>query len=397
MLGGMIPSPQPFSSRQQIRRAVILAAMDNEQVSRVALARQSGLSKQTMSEVFRELEEDGWIEVVGRTSGSVGRSAAIYELSPRRALVFGADIGGTKIHAALADLRGDILAEMEEPTTQDGSSAFANQIVACCHKLAQEAKQPFERIAAGAFGIPGAFDPGRRELFMVPNIAGLNGYRVEEDLGHQLGFPIRVDNDVNMAAKGEMWRGEGRDVPCFVFIALGTGIGMGIINEGRILSGSRGAAGEISTLPIGGDPFDARGFHAGIFERSVASIAIRDRYVGAGGAEGLTVRDIFEQVERGDTVAAATLTEVARQIAVAIVTICAILDPQRIVMGGSIGARDELMDRVRQFLPLCTPAPPECIISTLGRRAGLLGAIGQGRDLLRDLLLTTESTKLGRS
>lgn len=387
---------QSFSSRQQIRRAVIVAAMENAQISRAALARSCGLSKQTMSDVFRDLEEDGWIEVAGRTSGSVGRSAAVYRLAPRRALLFGADVGGTKVHAALADAGGAILAEMEEPTTQAGSDAFAAQLVACCHALAAQAGQPVARIAAGALGIPGAFDPARRELFMVPNIAGLDGYAIEDDLAARLGFPVRVDNDVNMAARGEMWRGEGRDTPCFVFIALGTGIGMGIINEGRILSGARGAAGEISTLPVGGDPFDARNFHAGTLERSVGSVAIRDRYEGAGGVPRLTVRAIVDAIGNGDAVADATLTEVARQIALGIVAICAVLDPQRIVMGGSIGARTELLARIRHVLPLCMPVPPECVVSTLGPRAGLLGTLSRSRDLLADLLLTVEPSKPGR-
>lgn len=393
----MILDSQLFSSRQQIQRAVIIAAMDNEHVSRAELARLSGLSKQTMSDVFRDLEEDGWIEVVGRTSGTVGRSAAVYELRPNRALLFGADVGGTKVHTALADANGTVLAEMEEPTTQAGAEALGEQIVQCCRSLAAQADQPLGRIAAGAVGIPGAFDPASRELFMVPNIAGINGYAIEDDLQRRLGFPVRIDNDVNMAAKGEMWGGEGQNIPCFVFIALGTGIGMGIINEGRVLSGSRGAAGEIATLPIGGDPFDARNFHAGALERSVGSIAIRDRYEGGGGATGLTVRDIFDAIDRGDDIAGATLTEVARQIAISIVAIRAILDPQRIVMGGSIGAREELVERIRHFIPLCTPTPPECVVSTLGRRAGLLGAISQSRDLLRDLLLTNEPAKVGRS
>ncbi|TYC63600.1 ROK family transcriptional regulator [Rhodobacterales bacterium] len=392
----MSSSAQTFSSRHQIQRAVILAAMDDEPVSRADLARQSGLSKQTMSEVFRYLEDDGWIEVAGRTSGSVGRSAAIYELSARRALLFGADVGGTKIHAAIADVKGDILEELEIPTTQDGPDAFGQQIRECCATLARKAGISMDRIVAGAVGIPGAFDRKRRQVFMVANIASLNGYAIEDDLQKRLGFPVRVDNDVNLAAKGEMWRGEGKGVPCFVFVALGTGLGMGIINEGTILSGSRGAAGEISTLPVGGDPFDARHFHAGALEKTVGSIAIRERYEGAGGPSGLTVRDIFERLETGDTIADHTLTEVARQLSVGIVAVCAILDPERIVMGGSIGARHELLERIRSFLPLCTPTPPECVVSTLGRRAGLLGAISQSRDVLRDLLNTTEPAKLGR-
>ena len=392
----MIETPLTFSSRQHTLWTVISTAMSAGQVSRADLARVSGLSKQTMSEVFRELEDDGWLEVAGHTKGGVGRSAAMYQLSPTRALLFGADVGGTKIHAALADINGQVLAELEVTTTQDGPDAVTQQLYDACTTLAAQVNQPISRIAAGAVGIPGAFNPQTRTLFMVPNIAGMGGFAIADALEKRLGFPVRVDNDVNMAAKGEMWRGEGRDIPCFVFVAIGTGIGMGIINEGRILSGAHGAAGEISTLPIGADPYDTRNFHAGPLETSIGSIAIRQRYEGAGGKAGLTVRDIIDAIDRGDTIAAATLTEVARSLAVAILAVSAVLDPQRIVLGGSIGAREELLERIRAFMPLCIPNPPECVVSTLGRSAGLLGTISQSQDLLRQILLTTDPASIAK-
>lgn len=370
--------------------------MNDGQVSRADLARVSGLSKQTMSEVFRELEDDGWLEVAGHTKGSVGRSAAMYQLRPMRALLFGADVGGSKIHAALADINGQILAELEVPTSQDGPDAVTAQLCDACQTLAAQVNQPMSRIAAGAVGIAGAFNPRTRRMFMVPNIAGMEGFAIADELEQRLGFPIRVDNDVNMAAKGEMWRGEGRDIACFVFVALGTGIGMGIINEGRILSGANGAAGEISTLPIGADPYDSRNFHAGVLETSVGSIAIRQRYQAAGGAAGLTVRDILDAIEQGDAIAAATLDEVARTLAVAILAVSAVLDPQRIVLGGSIGARADLLQRISRFMPLCIPNPPECVVSTLGRSAGLLGTISQSQDLLRQNLLTTDPASIAK-
>ncbi len=392
------PNASPaFSTRQHLLRMVVLAAMDSGDVSRADLARASGVSKQTMSDVFRELEDDGWLEVSGQTSGSVGRSAATYRIAPRRALLFGADIGGTKIHAAIAGIDGEVLAEVEMATTQDGRTAITDQICDACRRLAREAGEPFERVVAGAIGFPGAFNPQTRTLFMVPNIAGMEGFALADALEARLGFPVRIDNDVNMAAKGEMWRGEGRDIASFVFIALGTGIGMGIINEGRILTGARGAAGEISTLPIGGDPFDTRNFHAGTLEANVGSFAIRGRYEGAGGRAGLSVREIVDAAGDGDAVAAATLTEVARQVAVAIAAISAVVDPQRVVLGGSIGARTELLERIRAVLPLCMPSPPECAVSTLGSRAGLLGAISQSRDQLRAILAVQETARIGRT
>jgi predicted NBD/HSP70 family sugar kinase len=393
----MTDAPQTYSSRQHTLWTVISTALSEGQVSRADLARISGLSKQTMSEVFRELEDDGWLELAGHTKGNVGRSAAMYQLKATRALLFGADVGGTKIHAAVADVNGQILAETEVPTTQDGPEAVVRQLHDVCAQLASQVGQPMSRIAAGAVGIPGAFNPRTKKLFMVPNIAGLEGFAIAEELEKSLGFPVRVDNDVNMAAKGEMWRGEGRDIPCFVFVAIGTGIGMGIINDGRILSGANGAAGEIATLPVGGDPYDSRNFHAGTLETSVGSIALRERYEGRGGTAGQTVRTIIDAIEKGDTIAASTLTEVARSLAVAILAVSAVLDPQRIVLGGSIGVRAELLERIRAFMPMCIPNPPECVVSTLGRNAALLGTVSQSQDLLLQMLISTDPSSIAQA
>ena len=192
-----------------------------------------------------------------------------------------------------------------------------------------------------------------------------------------------------MAAKGELWMGEGKGIDNFVFIALGTGVGMGIINERRILRGARGAAGEVATLPVGASGYDSRTFHSGALETAIGSAAIRDRYEGAGGQIGLTVRQIIDRIEGGDRIAAATLDEVARTLAEAILAVSAIVDPERVVLGGSIGARSELLERVRRFLPLCMPSPPECTISRLGSRAALFGTIAASLDRLYESLFQT--------
>lgn len=382
-----------FSSHATTRRTTLRTVMrflfDHGSISRAELARLTGLSKQTMSEVFRELEEAGWVRMTGRTQGTVGRSAATYEVCSDRAVVFGADVGGTKIQAALADMHGIILTELVEPTDARGGEHVIAQVARMSIELAERASLPMARVVVGTVGIPGAYDPRSKQLFMVPNIAGLEGSHLVDRLGALVGFDIHVDNDVNMAAKGEQWLGEGRDVDNFVFIALGTGIGMGIINERRVLRGSRGAAGEISTLPIGASAFDGRTLRAGALETMVGSGAIRGRYEGSGGEAGLTVRQIIDRIDDGDPIAITTLDEIARTLAEAILAVSAVVDPERVVLGGSIGARAELLARVRHFLPLCMTMPPACTISQLGSRAGLYGAVANSVDLLRERLFET--------
>ncbi|WP_173089103.1 ROK family transcriptional regulator [Devosia sp. 1635] len=377
------------TTRQITLRTVVHVLLDRGAVSRAELARLTGLSKQTMSEVFRDLEGGGWVQIAGKTQGGVGRSAATYELCADRALVFGADVGGTKVQAALADMHGTILAEMIEPTDARGGEQVIAQLARMSANLAGRAGVPKERIFMGSIGIPGAYDERSKRLFMVPNIAGLEGSPLAERLESATGFAVHVGNDVNMAAKGEQWMGEGRDVDNFVFIALGTGVGMGIINERQILRGARGAAGEISTLPVGADAFDGRTFHAGALETSIGSVAIRGRYEGWGGVAGLTVRQIVDRVAEGDRIAAATLDAVARTLAEAILAVSAVVDPERVVLGGSIGARPELLERVQHFLPLCMPSPPQCTISQLGSRAGLYGTVANSLDWLRKSLFQT--------
>ena len=358
-------------------------------MSRAELARLTGLSRQTMSDVLRDLEAGGWVRGVGRTSGATGRGAKTYRACAERALVFGADVGGTKVHAALADMRGRIVSELVEPTDARGGKHVIEQLARLGRDLADRAKAPSDRVLVGTVGIPGAFDRRSKRLSMVPNIAGLENSRFADDLEACVSFDVEVDNDVNMAAKGELWLGEGRGIDNFVFIALGTGVGMGVINEGRVVHGARGAAGEVATLPVGASGYDARTFRSGALETMIGSAAIRDRYEAAGGERSLTVRQMIDRIGKADRIAAATLDEVSRTLAEAILAVSAVVDPERVVLGGSIGARTEVLERVRRFLPLCMANPPECKISSLGNRAGLHGTLARSLDLLYDRLFRT--------
>jgi predicted NBD/HSP70 family sugar kinase len=369
-------------TRQITSRTVLRAIFEHAPVSRAELARLTGLSKQSMSEIVRDL--DDWLRVTGRTQGLIGRSAVTYEIEPRKAFVFGADIGGTKIHAALADLSGAIVVEVTELTDDRGGEHVLDQVVRISSALAANIGIDHRRIKAGAIGIPGAVHPRTRRLDMVPNISGITDLAFEQILKSKLGYDVYLENDVNVAARGEQWQGNGRDIANFVFVALGTGIGMGIVNEGRIIRGARGGAGEIATLPIGADPFDSRTFSSGALESAIGSAAIRGRYEGMGGTPGLTVKELFERQD--DPLVAIVIDEVARVLAMALVAICAVVDPETVIFGGSVGARSELVDRVNFHLARCIPTPPTCTVSTLGSQAGLLGAIGIALDRFRETL-----------
>jgi predicted NBD/HSP70 family sugar kinase len=191
---------------------------------------------------------------------------------------------------------------------------------------------------------------------------------------------------VIIAAKGELWAGAGNNLGSFAFLAMGTGIGLGIVADGRVVRGARGGAGEIASLPLGGNPFDSRNFPSGTLESAISSAAIVQRYKAYGGRDAETVAQVFECLANGDAHASAVIDEVARLTAVAIVSVCAVVDPAVIVTGGAIGSRVELVDRIRAVLPHCSPTPVPLLISQLGNRAAVVGAIGVALDSLHDSL-----------
>ena len=289
------------------------------------------------------------------------------------AYCFGADLGGTKLAAAIADARGRIVAESTESTDPRGGVHVAEQIASCAAKLAQSAGIDVKQTTHVMVGVPGAIDPRTGRVSQIPNIAGLEDVDVLGYLRGRFGPNVEIENDANLAMLGEQTLGCASGCNNAAFLALGTGTGLGLLINGKLFRGSHGAAGEISDLPTG----------TGAFELEVGSVAIVDRYRRQGGTAAATVRDIFRLLEEGDEVAASVLDATARRVALAVVTLQSLLDLELIVFGGSIGVRPELHERVRMALPSLYSRHITIAPSRLGDRAGLIGAVCAAAQALR--------------
>src|ERR1700735_5572627 len=294
---------------------------------------------------------------------------------------FAADLGGTKLAAAIADARGRIVAELTEPTDPRGAAHVAEQIAACADKLAQTVGIDVARARHVMVGIPGGIDPRPCRVSLIPNIAGLEDFDVLGFLRSRFGPDVAIENDVNLAMLGEHALGCASRCRNAAFLALGTGAGLGLLIDDKLFRGARGSAGEIADLPIGRDPTSQ--IPSATFELEVGSHAILDRYRRQGGTAAATVRDIFRLLEQGDEVAASILDTTARWVAVAVVTLQSLLDLELIVFGGSIGVRPELYQRVRRVLPALFSRPINIAPSQLGDRAGLIGAVCSAAHALR--------------
>jgi predicted NBD/HSP70 family sugar kinase len=287
--------------------------------------------------------------------------------------VLGVDLGGSNVRAVLADASGRIVADAGAPTAQDDARAVVAQIAHLCRDVATSGSIPLSRIAAAGLGVPGAVHAERRELRLAPNLPSFVELDLAGVLGEELGVPVVLDNDVNVATLAEQRQGLGAGLADFAFIAVGTGIGMGIVASGRLQRGATGAAGEIAYLPLGRDPFEPGHQVHGSLEEAAGGVGVARRYAELSG-DAISALDVYERAATGDPHARAVLDEQARAIALAVVSAQSMLDPALVVFGGGIGSRADLIARVRTYVGRLTGLHLAIEASRLGERAGLIGA-----------------------
>lgn len=386
----------PRISRQFSQRSVMEAIVQGGPISRASISKLTGLSKQTISEIVRDLEVDGWVRETGRTSGHVGRSAVTYELVVDAAYIVAVDLGGTKVRVAVTDLAGQIVAEDTAPTDPRGGLPLIAEIAGMALSSAKAAKVPAEKLRLAVIGVPGAPDSRSGRVLLAPNIRDFDRMDVLDAFKQAFGFDVVLENDVNLAALGESWQGQGQGIDNLAYVALGTGIGSGLILGGNLVRGAANAAGEMGFLPIGTDPFDPESLRVGAYERAVATHGIIERYENATG-EKIAVPAVFERAAAGDATAQGVIDETARQVACGIAAISAIANPQLVILGGSIGQRPEILERARHFLPQCFPYPVTVVSGDLGARAALVGATAVGLSQLHNTLFGVAAPSTGIS
>lgn len=207
-------------------------------------------------------------------------------MSPRT--LVGLDLGGTKLRGAIADEAGALFGELLEPTLQGAASEMIDQMVAMVRRLATDATATVDAVGVAVGAAP---DPGTGRLDSVANMPGLRGVALAHELERELGIPIVVENDANLAALAEGSSGVAAGIRDYIVIALGTGIGVGIVSDGQLLHGWRGMAGEVAFLPLGGKPGSAAAERVGTYESAVGGAAVQSRIEAASTVAGAIRRD----------------------------------------------------------------------------------------------------------
>ncbi len=336
-----------------------------------------------------------------------GRRSKKYSLNGNFGLVAGIDIGATSIDLAIADFSGELLVRYSEPASvKDGPIRILGRVCSLLEKLIQEGGLSSKKLNGIGIGVPGPVDFSVGNLVSPPIMPGWDRYPIIQTV--QQWFPssnVVVDNDVNVMALGEIYQGAGKGVDNLIFVKIGTGIGAGIICEGKIYRGSSGCAGDIGHIGVDKNGPLCHCGNKGCLEAVAAGPAIAGRALTAAQAgrspilmkyyenngNVLRAEDVGNASKEGDALAIEVIRESGQFIGDVLAGMVNFYNPGMIVIGGGVSnLGDLLLSSIRQTvlrrsLPLAT-RDLLIVFSEIGTDAGVIGAINLAMDNIFTLL-----------
>ena len=302
---------------------------------------------------------------------------------------FGVDVGGTTVKMGLYSEKSNWIKKWEIPTRKEnGGVHVLDDIAAAVYAVQQEFDIDNARTAGIGIGVPG---PVLKKSIVNGCVnVGWNVVNVAEELGRRTGLPVYVENDANIAALGEQWKGAGKDYQSVALLTLGTGVGGGIILDGKIVSGFQGGGGEVGHLPVvhdadhacncgKSDCVELAGSATGVLSYAKHLLSENEQPSAMREIETLTAKDVGDCCAAGDALAQQCIDRAAEVLGTALACIGCIVNPEAFLFGGGMAAAgDVLLAPIRRaydakvFPPLRgTPI----LQATLGNEAGITGAV----------------------
>ncbi|KXT75112.1 Glucokinase [Streptococcus sp. DD10] len=309
--------------------------------------------------------------------------------------IIGVDLGGTSIKFAILTTEGEVQEKWSIKTNilDEGSHIVDDIIISIQHRLELLALPTTDFKGIG-MGSPGVVDRENGTVIGAYNLNWKTLQPVKEKIENSLGIPFFIDNDANVAALGERWMGAGENQPDVVFMTLGTGVGGGIVAEGRLLHGVSGAAGELGHITVDFEqPFACTCGKKGCLETVASATGIvnltrryADEYAGDAilkqridNGEDVTAKDVFDLAKENDPLALIVYRNFSRYLGVACANIGSTLNPSTIVIGGGVSAAgDFLLKGLQEVFDENTfpqvRTSTKLALATLGNDAGVIGA-----------------------
>lgn len=305
-------------------------------------------------------------------------------------LVFAADLGGTHLRWGTVDRNGKIYCRQIHPTPQaEKPTEIVRALTDAAHECERQAAAQGAVISAVSVVVPGTVDVNEGLVVKAPNVPCLDGYRLSAALESELKWPAILENDANAAAIGEMWRGAGKGYRTLICITLGTGVGGGIILDGKLWRGANGSAAEIGHMGV--DPFGDLACTCGsrgcleVYASATAVVRMtreaKPHYPNSTlhTGEDLNSEKVYEAGMEGDELALEVFRRMGTYLGIGIASLVNILNPEIVVIGGGLSNGWELFERHmrQQVSERAFPMPArlvKIVRGECGDDAGLLGA-----------------------
>lgn len=351
---------------RRINRSLILNTVKERQpVSRAQIARLLGLSKTTVSTIVDELVEKKLIvEHEKSSAGGAGRPSVMLGFNPKSAFCIGVDIASADIHLLITDLDGDVGYEWSGPTKSD-----VDEVMGMIEQAIEAGGVGDKAIFAMGVGVPGIV--ADKDTVVSAKSLGWSNLALGSRLRSHFHFPVFVGNGVNLAALGERWLGSGGQVDDMLFVRIGTGLGSALICGGQLISGANGSAGEIGFF------LDSRDVELGELNHIGRQGVLERKCSGAALSRGgRSAEELFAACGDGEPQATAMSAYFIRELSVALANSISLLNPARVVIGGSVAeSMGTVIGQLQDEVARLTPIRADICLASLGARAGALGAI----------------------
>ncbi|MFB6616398.1 ROK family protein [Streptomyces sp. NPDC085524] len=393
------PGSQSSLHRANLER-VVRAVRLSGSLTQAEIARTTGLSAATVSNIVRELKDGGTVEVTDTSAG--GRRARSVSLSGDAGIVIGVDFGHTHLRVAVGNLAHQVLAEKTEPLDVDASWTHGFDLAeSLVGRLVADIGVGLEKVIGVGLGVPGPIDVESGTLGSTAILPGWAGINPREELARRLGVPVYVDNDANLGALGELVWGSGRGVKDLAYIKVASGVGSGLVINGQIYRGPGGTAGEIGHITLDESGPVCRCGNRGCLETFAAARYVLPLLQGTHGPE-LTMERVVELAREGDPGCRRVITDVGRHIGSGVASLCNLLNPSRVVLGGSLAEAGELVlapirESVGRYAIPSAARQLSVLTGSLGGRAEVLGALALVLSEMGDSTLLSDHGSGGRA
>ena len=379
----------PSLLRELNDRAALDLLLGGEMLTRSQISEYTGVSKVTVSQMLTRLEERGLVAIAGEQAGGRGPNAALYSVVPSSAYVAGLYVESNLVSAAVADVTGRRVAEVSG--NPNGADDPVELVRGTVERACASAGIEVRRLSALVIGSPGVVDPRTGDPRLAVNLPAWHEGALDalKSAWHK---PIVIENDVNLAAMAERADGAAAGADDFVLVWLGVGLGLATILGGQLHRGTAGAAGEIGYLPVHGAPLhpDIRHPASGGFQSLAGGSAVRELaakygFAAQASAEAVQAALAARENARQASVAEAFLGELAHRVAVGVASVCVVLDPGLVVLGGEVGRAGgtALADRVAAAVASIWPSRPRVVPTGVPGepvlRGAMLAAVAQAR------------------